>query len=130
MARQAERPLSALVNPFAAIQAWRERRYAGQYCRDLLDLHQTVTTRHPDLSGLALYRLILSVRMGDDMDAVETVLQRARESFADWPVSRELCFRDVAHYLATSGYWSDHRDQPWLQSNLQQVVNSTIPEHL
>ncbi len=110
--------------------AWRERRFAGRRCRELLALHHAVQQQHPTLTGLGLYRHIVGLRIGGDANSVDGVLQRAEESFASWPVSRPLNFRDVAHYLAVTEYFALHAGQQAMHADVKRVVDDTIPGDL
>ena len=115
---------------FTFMAAWSERRFAAECCRELLKLHQVVSASHSDLAGVALYRLVVAAHVGSDLTVAESLLQRAQESYALWPVQRALTFRDVAHYLAVSGYWALHRGRRWICSDIRRVIDSSIPKHL
>jgi|GEM_PF-1543056 len=106
---------------------WRERRFAVRCCDELLRLYETAAASHPGLSGRELYRLVVTTHCGGDIATVQSVLQRAEESYALWPVSRELTFRDVVHYLAVSGYWDEHEGERWILSDLKPVIDAAIP---
>ena len=109
---------------------WRERRFAGRHCRVLLRLHRRVARRHPGLRGPELYRHIVAARSGADPAAAQAVLQGAEESFARWPVSRELSFRDVVHYLSVTEYFARHAGVRLMQADVKRVVDDSIPAHL
>jgi hypothetical protein len=123
-----EEPAGA-YHPLAWLLAWRERRSAGDCCRELLKLHEAVRAREPRLAGRALYRQIVALRLGDAA-AADHVLERAEDSFAVWPVSRALNFRDVTHYLAVSEFIASHAGARWMHADIRRVVDSTIPHHL
>lgn len=109
---------------------WHERRFTVRRCRELLHLLHQVAEQHPGLSGLPLYRQLLAAHLAGDAASVEAALARAEESFARWPVSRELQFRDVAHYLSVAEYLALHTGRPHLQSDIRRVVDETIPGDL
>jgi hypothetical protein len=115
---------------FTFITAWRERQYAADCCRELLGLHEVVAHHHPQLSGVELYRHIVVAHIGGDAQVADTLLHRAQESYATWPVRRALNFRDVVHYLAVSGYWALHRGRRWICSDIRGVINAAIPHQL
>ena len=121
-----------VTNPgvFTLVSAWRERRFAASCCRDLLALHHSTAARHAQARGLDLYRLVVAAHVEGDASAADTLLRRAEESYAMWPVRRALTFRDVAHYLAVSGYWALHRGRRWVCSDIRHVVEAVIPQHL
>lgn len=121
-----------ITNPgvFNLLSAWRERRFAAACCRELLALHRATATRHADAKGLALYRLVVAAHVDADAATADTLLRRAQESYATWPVQRALNFRDVAHYLSVSGYWAAHRGRRWVCSDIRRVVDAVIPHQL
>lgn len=111
-------------------RGWHERRFAARRCRELLRLLRQVAEQQPGLSGLPLYREVVAAHIAGDSASVEAVLARAEQSFARWPVSRELQFRDVAHYLSVAEYLELHAGRQRLQSDLRRVVDETIPGDL
>lgn len=112
------------------LSAWREKRFTCDCCRRLLKLHAEVLAREPALAGWPLYKEIVVRHLGGDQDGAEALLQRAQESFASWPVSRALIFRDVVHYLAVSELLARHSDMPWLHTSVGRSVEAAIPRHL
>ncbi len=64
------------------------------------------------------------------MIAADAVLDRAEESFAIWPVRRELTLCDVVHYLAVAEFLEAHEDERWMHSNIKLVVASSVPSDL
>jgi hypothetical protein len=112
------------------LRAWRERRFASACCRDLLKLHQALLAREPGLAGTALYRQLVMTRSGGDAGAADQLLQRAEESFANWPVTRALGLRDLVHYIAVSEYLATHGGSPWMHANIKRVVDAAIPSRL
>lgn len=115
---------------FSFLAAWSERRFAAQCCRELLQLHSTISAHHANLAGVDLYRMIVTAHVGGDAAAADHVLHRAQESYALWPVPRALTFRDVAHYLAVSGYWALHRGRRWTSPDIRRFIDASIPSHL
>lgn len=111
-------------------RGWHERRFAARRCREILHLLRQVAEQQPGLSGLPLYRQVVAAHLAGDAASVEAVLARAEESFARWPVSRALQFRDIAHYLAVAEYLALHAGRRHLQSDIRRVVDATIPGDL
>jgi len=122
--------LSAGPGPFSWLLAWRERRFAARCARELLKLHQGLSTRYPELKGKSLYRRVVAARLHDDDLAAEAVLQHAEQSFAIWPVERALNFRDVVHYLAVSQFMALHGDAHWVYADMKRIVDAIIPHQL
>jgi YHS domain-containing protein len=116
-----------LLSPLAA---WRERHFAAVCCRELLKLYHTVAAQRPDLARADLYRQIVVERTDSDNTAADTILRLAEESFASWPVSRELNFRDVVHYLAVSEFLDSHKGSRWVHADMRRIVHSVIPHDL
>jgi YHS domain-containing protein len=121
--------LAGAQGPFSWLLAWRERRFANACARDMLRLRSEFASRYPELKGPSLYRRVAAARVGDDL-AAEAVLQHAKQSFAIWPVERELTFRDVVHYLAVQEFVAAHPDARWVVADMKRVVDAVIPAHL
>jgi hypothetical protein len=112
------------------LRSWRERRYAAERCKSLRDLHTSLRSTQPHLTGEALYLALLSTATGGDAAAARDLLESARESYAEWPVARSLRLRDIVHRLIVLEFSSRHPDKPWLQISLKRVVDSGIPSQL
>lgn len=116
--------------PFTWLLARRERRYARDCAREMLKLHHDFSSRFPELKGHSLYRRVVARRLdGNDLVA-EAVLHHATQSFAIWPVERELNFRDVVHYLAVSQYVALHPGARWVHADIKRLVEDLIPPQL
>ncbi|MBV8209182.1 MAG: helix-turn-helix domain-containing protein [Burkholderiaceae bacterium] len=110
---------------------WQEKYSAAKTSRELLKIYNSIRAARPELRKRELYRLVVVERLGGTLAAADAVLARAAESFASWPVERELNFRDVVHYLAVSDYLaSNNVDAEWTRENLGRVVASLISENL
>ncbi len=114
----------------APLVAWRERHFAVTCCREMVKLYRQVATSHPQLSGMDLYRQVVMARAGVDSTAADAMLERTRESFAEWPVPRALNFRDVVHYLAVSEFVATHSQSRWIQSDMKRIVETAVPREL
>ena len=125
-----ERTPSDAHDFMAPLAAWRERHLAAVRCRELLKLHHTVIGARPDLAHVDLYRQIVVDRTGCDRAAADAILRHTQESFAAWPVSRELKFRDVVHYLIVSEILHSHNESRWVHADIRRVVYSSIPHEL
>jgi hypothetical protein len=98
----------------------------------MLSLYRTVSAVHPDLSEREHFRLLVMARKGCDSTVANLVLERAEESFAQWPVPRELTLCDLVHYLTVSEYFAAHAGEPWMSSdaNINLIIKSHIPHGL
>jgi hypothetical protein len=123
-------PAPAAPHFFSFLTAWRERRFAAGCCRKLMRLHGAFVSSHPVPTKTDLYRMIVSAHVGGDLDVADALLERARESYALWPVPHALTVRGVAHYLAVSGYWATHRGQRWICSDIRRVIDASVPRHI
>ena len=95
----------------------------------MLLCYRRVREDDPDLHGLALYERVLASR-GLRLNAIAQVLARAQESFCTWPISRELRFRDVVHYVVVSDYLRAHPKKLGMQSNLTITIGRIIAKEL
>ncbi len=114
----------------AVLLAWRERRFARGVCRDMLRRHAETALRHPGLRGPALYHRIVADRHGGSHLLADAILERAGQSFAEWPTSRPLNFRDVVHYVAVLEFVAVNKRAHWIHADLKQVVRDAIPHAL
>lgn len=114
------------------IASWRlarsERRHAERASDELLALYRVVSADHPELSGRELYGRLVMARTGCDATEANRKLDCAEESFAAWPVSRELTLCDVVHYLSVAEFIAAHGGVMHADINL--VVKSNIPHQL
>ena len=78
---------------------WNERRLAGRASLELLDLFWKVQRENPGMAGRPLYERIAARRLGSEVGVGTLAVNRADESFAQWPRERDLIFRHVVHYL-------------------------------
>jgi hypothetical protein len=53
-----------------------------------------------ELSGCALYIQILQRRSALSMEAANELIDRAEESYCEWPTKRPLRYRDLVQYIA------------------------------
>jgi YHS domain-containing protein len=126
--RELEYVLRGLISSW--LLAWRERRHAAQTSRAILALYHTLSADHPKLARRVLYRLVVMAYMRSDSHSADKILDQAEESFAEWPVTRALTLRDVAHYLTVNEYLHLHGEDFWFRSEVQEVVATHIPHDL
>lgn len=109
-----------------------ERRHAKRTSRELLALYRNVAADHPELSDREHYKLVVMARNGCDSTAAKLVLDCAEESFAQWPVMRELTLCDVVRYLSVSEFFAAYGCEHWMRSNtnINLIVKSSIPHDL
>ena len=108
-----------------------ERRYAKEASEQLLDLFRREQREHPELKGRALYEAVTARRLGLNPPVSATeIVRRAEQSFADWPVERDLRFRDVVHYLIFDEYMHAGKARAGTKTNMGAVVARIIPEEI
>ncbi|MDE3011072.1 MAG: YHS domain-containing protein [Pseudomonadota bacterium] len=110
--------------------SWRAAHRAGRTTRELLALYRAVAAELAGRSDHEVYREMVRRRAGCDAVTAETMLENASESFAEWPVRRELTLCDVVHYLTISEFVSAHDDDLWSRQDVRHIVNANIPHDL
>jgi hypothetical protein len=110
--------------------AWRERRVARRASVESLRLYQEVAATQPDLGAIARYAEVVARRTGLDGEGVRSVLQRAEDSFASWPVERPLRFRDVVQYLVVHECLKADPSVVGTRTRLTTIIAELIPENL
>jgi YHS domain-containing protein len=111
-------------------RTWRERRMAARCCRELLSLYETLAADNPHLSGTSLYEGVVAAHNGCDARAARLALKEAEQSYAIWPVERDLNFRDVVHYLAVREILVADSTLPWAQADIKRIIDASIPKEL
>ena len=119
-----------LTSVAGVLFAWRERRFVSNVCRDMLRLHAETASNHPELVGRPLYHHIVAARNGGSKLVADAILDRAGQSFAEWPASRPLNFRDVVHYVAVLEFVATKRSAHWIHADLKRLVSEAIPRAL
>jgi hypothetical protein len=112
------------------ITAWRQERQVHRHlivtCKELLTLYVKISAEHPKLCERQLKKLLVMARNNCNEKNAYDVLKIAEESFASWPVERELTLYDVIHYLTvtelTSKYGVDHLAHIDFSSELSSLV--------
>lgn len=114
-----------LLQPFLA---WRERRYARGAANSALLLYHRMRAKEPALARIDLYAAIVCIRSGVSTPEARAILHRARESFAAWPIDRDLIFRDIVQYLVISEYLKYQSTRASTTINMADVVAKIIPK--
>lgn len=110
--------------------SWRERRHVAHTSRALLAQYRSICASHPELSPNEVYRFVVMAHTGCDTTTARNILNRAQESFAEWPVSRALKLRDVVHYLTVTEYMDRYGKDFWMRSEINKMVAAKIPNNL
>ena len=107
-----------------------ERSQVHRVCRELLELHAEVAREHPELSGEPLYERIITRFTNGDAQQAKSVLNHAEESFAQWPVVRDVNFRDVVLYFVVSKSLVPIEQAAESRLDLTELVHSIVPADL
>jgi hypothetical protein len=110
--------------------SWREGRRVTGICQKLLLLYREVSADHPELNGRELYRQLIMTRNKCDSASANEVLKHAEESFASWPVPRQLSLCDVVHYLTVCELVGSPEGDHRVHSNIEHLVVSCISKNL
>ena len=107
-----------------------ERRYAKEASKQMLELYWRQRRNSPEMDIRAVYQSVVAQRLGNEMTRAAELVQRAEDSFTQWPVERELRFRDVVHYLIFDEYMRQGKAREGTKTNMGVVVARIIPEEL
>jgi hypothetical protein len=107
-----------------------EKRYVRRECKKALQTYHDLRAQHSAIKGLALYEQVVVRLTGASADAAKALVRAAECTFAEWPVERDLIFRDVVHYLCFKQFCQSHGDRGWMRTSLRQVVDAEIPRNL
>ena len=111
-------------------RGWQERRLARRVSRASLRVYREIAATEPGLSALERYRAVVARQTALDALGVEQVLERAASSFANWPVDRPLCLRDVVQYLVVQQCLAAHPDALGVRTALAAIIAAEIPQGL
>ncbi len=107
-----------------------ERRRARAVCRELLHFYEETRAADSNLKGEALYEQVIARYKNGDARGTKELLNHAEQSFAQWPLVRNLNFRDVVLYMIVSESMMADRPAADMRSDLMAVVYAAIPAEL
>jgi hypothetical protein len=123
--------MKSLARNLGLFVAHGERRYTKEASEQLLELFWREQRERPELTGQALYEAVIARRLGSNATiSASEIVKRAEESFADWPVKRDLTFRDVVHYQIFDEYMRQGEVRQGTRTNIGDVVARIVPEDL
>lgn len=122
------RALRRVFDLFVASRAG-EIWYARRIGREMLLSYLRVRQNEPGLHGLALYERVLAER-GLDLNAITEVIASAQESFCMWPVTRDLRFQDLVHYVAVTNYLRAHPEKLGIRADLTNTIGRVVSKEL
>jgi hypothetical protein len=124
--------MSLLETLRGLVSSKREEEIARKLCLQALEGLEVVRAQAPALGGEPLYQRVLSTRLGLDDAIAHELVERARESYAQWPVARQVKFRDVVHYFIVDHCLKGQAPhvEHWIHGEIGQIVRSVIPRNL
>jgi hypothetical protein len=121
-----------LVESFRSLLGERPEKLARELSLQALVGYRRVRAQAPDLSGEPLYQRVMSSHFGVDDARARALVEGARESYADWPIARELTLSDVVHYLVAERCRDPQEpDQTHrIHGRIGRVVRNIIPQDI
>jgi hypothetical protein len=134
--REFEHPTPALnwfddtLQQLNFLTALRGRNQIRRTCVEMLQLYREAAAELPHTSGITRYERVVARRTGADPSGASTIMHRAEESFASWPVERAVNFRDVVQYLAMTECIRAYPSAKGLRARVGGIVAELIPADL
>jgi len=74
----------------------------------------------------------MSSRFGVEDATARELVDGARESYADWPVARDVKFCDVVHFFVAERCLREQKpdETHWIHGRIGQVVRDIIPQNI
>jgi hypothetical protein len=111
-------------------QARQESRLVNSINRELLDLYGRISAQHPQLGDRERFNKLVMNRNGCDEASAYAILRSAEDSYAAWPLERELTLCDVIHYLAVREFFAQQGDELGMRGNVTASVKAIVPDKL
>ena len=122
--------LNDTLRNFNFVAVMRERMVIRRTCNHSLRLYHRIRADMPDASKMDIYQQVVQQRGNHTPSDVRGILRHAEESFAKWPVDRDLTFRDLVAYLAVTDCMRANPGSKGVRSEVLGVVADTIPAEL
>jgi hypothetical protein len=122
--------LNDTLRQFNFVAVMRERAQIKRTCTQSMRLYRAISAEMPEASKLELYAQVVKRRGDHDEAAVRDILRHAEESFALWPVDRDLTFRDLVAYLAVTDCMRANPGSKGVRSEVLGVVAEAVPAEL
>ena len=107
-----------------------ERSQIQRLCQELITLRAAVAAEHPGLSGEQLYELVVMRLTHCNGAQAKECLNHVEESFAQWPVVREVTFRDVVLYFVLRKSLTFREPQSDTKPDFNTLVYTLVPGDL
>jgi len=102
--------------------------YAWRGSRAMLEWYRAKRASEPALPARTLYERIMIDHGRLDRPVALQILRRAEQSFCQWPVERDLRYRDLVVFVLVDRYLREHGNRAGTQTNMAAVVSRVIPE--
>jgi hypothetical protein len=122
--------LDDTLRQFNFVALMRERNQVKQTCAEALKAYRQFEAAAPTSTNTWRYERVVATLTGADENGVRTVLRRAEQSFASWPVDRDLVFRDVVAFIAITNCLRADIAHAGVRSRVMDVVANSIPKNL
>jgi hypothetical protein len=114
--------------------AWRQFRHESSQVNgishELLKLYGKITAEHTQSGDRERFIKLIMMRGRCDEAAAYEVLRSAEDSYAAWPLERELTLCDVIHYLAVREFSVKQVGESWTGVNIAASVKAIVPRKL
>lgn len=118
----------------ASLQAWwlarRETRLINAINREMLNSFRNISAAHPALADREVFNKLVMQRNCCDECAAYEIMRVAEESYAVWPLERELTLCDVIHYLAVREFHARQGDEFGMGRHIANSVKAVVPSKL
>ncbi len=122
--------LNDTLRNFNFVAVMRERVQIRRTCNHSLRLYHRIRAEMPDAPKMDIYAQVVKQRGHHSASDIPGILRHAEESFAQWPVDRDLTFRDLVAYLAVTDCMRANPRSKGVRSEVLGVVADTIPADL
>lgn len=112
------------------VHQWQERRAMAAAARALLRAYQRLMTAQPAVTPVQRYQQLVQQHCACTAAEAEQVVVSAFESYAQWPHPRQVCLRDVIHYLAVTGFLLGHPGTLGVCADVTEVVDGIVAVEL
>lgn len=121
--------LDDTLRQFNFVAMLRERNQVKQTCAQALQVYRRIAAESPASSNTDRYQRVIGVLTGADANGIRVILRRVEQSFASWPVDRDLVFRDVVAYFAITNILKADISAAGVRARVMDIVADAIPKN-
>jgi hypothetical protein len=122
--------LALLGSWSAAASVLGELWHTGRTSRRMLAQSRRIRESQPGLNGRPLYEAIVAQHWRLAPDLVAQVISTAEQSCCEWPVARDLRFRDAVNYVVIVDYLRSHPTRVGMRADVRKLIARIVPEEL